>query len=145
MIFDAQGRLLLLRRHAEDLGGGRWATPGGKIEPDEKPLAAAVREIKEESGLDIDPVYLGRHELRMPHGTVHIQTFKAHVYPDSEVIIDAFEHSAYRWFELHNLLTVEQLIWGLPTTLADFGLIDIFDSDPTLHDGSKAILLELGQ
>ncbi len=46
-IFDAAGRLLLVRQR----DGGAWSTPGGFIEPDERPADAVVRETWEETGL----------------------------------------------------------------------------------------------
>jgi 8-oxo-dGTP pyrophosphatase MutT (NUDIX family) len=33
--FNENGELLLLQRHAEDLGCGQWGTPGGRIDPGE--------------------------------------------------------------------------------------------------------------
>ncbi|MFD6095441.1 NUDIX domain-containing protein [Nocardiopsis flavescens] len=39
---------VLLHRRADD---GRWATPGGILEPGEQPAAAVVREVWEETGL----------------------------------------------------------------------------------------------
>lgn len=50
-VFDATGRLLLVRQRE----GGVWSTPGGLIEPDERPADAAVREAWEETGLVIRP------------------------------------------------------------------------------------------
>src|SRR6202035_5831715 len=41
-------RLATLRRHS-----GQWALPGGRLEPDEVPATAALREIHEEVGLDL--------------------------------------------------------------------------------------------
>lgn len=48
-------RLLLVRRsHRPD--AGRWGFPGGKIEPGETVVAAALRELDEETGVAADPV-----------------------------------------------------------------------------------------
>lgn len=144
LVFDAQNRLLLLRRHSEDLGGGMWAAPGGKQEPGEEPRVAVIRETQEETGLAIGEAdYLGAHELRMPHGTVHMKTFAAQVGGNEEVIINKDEHETHAWFDTSSLLNTENIIWGLPSTLRDFALVDPFDHDPTLADGSQAILLEL--
>lgn len=144
LVFDAQGRILLLKRHSDDLGGGLWATPGGRQETDENPEATAKREVNEETGLELDKVqYLGLHELRMPHGVAHMKTFHSRVKRRTKVTINQEEHEDYRWFKIPELLTAPDIIWGLPTTLLDFGLIDKFKGDPTLADGSKVILLEL--
>ena len=50
-VFDEAGRLLLVRQR----DGGVWSTPGGLIEPDERPADAAVREAWEETGLVVAP------------------------------------------------------------------------------------------
>lgn len=51
VIIDAGGRLLLVRKR----GTSAFMQPGGKIEPDELPINALVRELREELGLVIDP------------------------------------------------------------------------------------------
>lgn len=48
--FDGAGRLCLLHRRAAP-NAGLWSPPGGKIDPDETPLANALRELAEETGL----------------------------------------------------------------------------------------------
>ncbi|MDG6920323.1 MAG: NUDIX domain-containing protein [Nitrososphaerota archaeon] len=47
------GRLLVLKR-AEEPNRGLWAFPGGKVEVGETPMQAAVRETKEEAGIDVE-------------------------------------------------------------------------------------------
>ena len=52
-----QGRVLLVRRGAEPRKG-HWSLPGGLLELGESLAAAVVREIREETGLDVEPVEL---------------------------------------------------------------------------------------
>ncbi len=49
IIFDAAGRVLLCHRRDMDL----WNLPGGGVESGELPTEAVVREVKEETGLDV--------------------------------------------------------------------------------------------
>lgn len=62
IIFDDEGRVLL-NRSADD---GKWHSIGGMIDPGEEPAHAAVREVKEETNLDVEvvrvsSVYAGPH------------------------------------------------------------------------------------
>lgn len=47
---DEEGRLLLMRATET----GCWQTIGGAIDPDESPSQAAVREAREEAGVDVE-------------------------------------------------------------------------------------------
>ena len=51
VILDDYGRVLLLHRNLGDTG--LWELPGGKMEEDEQPEEAAVREVREELGVDV--------------------------------------------------------------------------------------------
>lgn len=52
LIQNPYGRILLLHRGGEE--DGRWELPGGKVEQDEAPVMAAIREINEELGVNVD-------------------------------------------------------------------------------------------
>ncbi len=50
-VFDERGQILLQRR----ADSGRWALPGGIMEPGETPATAVVREVLEETGVRAVP------------------------------------------------------------------------------------------
>ena len=52
-----EGRVLLVRRGREPLKG-EWSLPGGMLELGEGLTAGVVREVREETGLDVKPVEL---------------------------------------------------------------------------------------
>ncbi|HZW84931.1 MAG TPA: NUDIX domain-containing protein, partial [Nitrososphaerales archaeon] len=52
-VIHRKGTLLVVRR-ASDPDRGLWAFPGGRVEVGESPSEAAVREAKEEVGLEIE-------------------------------------------------------------------------------------------
>jgi len=70
VIVDPAGRVLLQRRSDD----GQWGLPGGAIEPGEEPAEALVREVHEETALDVVPerivgVYSGpEFRVRYPNG-----------------------------------------------------------------------------
>ncbi len=82
VIHDAAGRLLLVRR-ANEPGRGRWSIPGGRVEHGETEPAALVREVAEETGLDVAPgrclgrVRRGRYEIADYSATVVGGTLRA--------------------------------------------------------------------
>lgn len=67
------GEILLLYREDE----GHWEVPGGKVEEDESPTEAAVREADEEIGVEVElkkPFYSGEFqkddEIYLWHGYI---------------------------------------------------------------------------
>ena len=52
-IRDSTGRILLLHRNE---AGGLWSFPGGAMDPGESIADAVVREVREETGLEVEPV-----------------------------------------------------------------------------------------
>jgi 8-oxo-dGTP diphosphatase len=95
------GPELLLGFKKTGFGTGRWVGLGGHIEPGEKPVDAAVREVAEESSLTVSPDTLEHRasiEFRFPYRPAWDQT--AEVYVTSAFSGEPAESDeiAPRWF-----------------------------------------------
>lgn len=56
-IIVQEGKILLAKRGSEP-GKGKWSVPGGLVELGEKVEKAVIREVKEETNLDVEVVRL---------------------------------------------------------------------------------------
>jgi len=64
-IFNARGEILLMER----ADGSGWCLPCGWVEPNEKPVEAVVREVREETGLEVEVKQFVGVFTRMPSAT----------------------------------------------------------------------------
>lgn len=70
IIRNAEGDILLVRNS----GASQWTTPGGMIEPLERPSYAVVRELKEELNIEVKPIKMvgvfsgPEYAITYPHG-----------------------------------------------------------------------------
>lgn len=91
---DNGRELLLLHRNkkANDVHEGKWISVGGKLEAGESPEECAVREIKEETGLDVHGMEL-RGIITFPEFTAQEDwyTYVFHVRDFSGQLIDCQE------------------------------------------------------
>lgn len=56
IIENTSGQILLCKRGGEvDSDNGKWENAGGRVDPGEVPEQTAIRELKEELGIDINP------------------------------------------------------------------------------------------
>ncbi|MFJ3809780.1 (deoxy)nucleoside triphosphate pyrophosphohydrolase [Streptomyces sp. NPDC090073] len=100
------GRLLAARRSAPAELAGRWELPGGKVEAAERPEDALVRELREELGIDAEPVERvpGEWPLRTPYV---LQVWTARLRPGSPAPEPLQDHDELRW------LTPAE-VWDVP-------------------------------
>lgn len=71
------GSFLLAQRPPDKIWAGYWEFPGGKIEPDETPQDALVRELREELGISVETAYPWVSRVfTYPHATVRLNFFR---------------------------------------------------------------------
>ncbi|OGL71253.1 hypothetical protein A3C17_03835 [Candidatus Uhrbacteria bacterium RIFCSPHIGHO2_02_FULL_53_13] len=72
LILKKGNEVLLQMRQGSEYFDDWWAIPAGHVEPGELPIAALVREVKEEIGIDLD---MGRtHFVHTMYRTAHDET-----------------------------------------------------------------------
>ena len=92
-------RVLVLQRAADAIRPASWETVYGKIDSGERPERAAVRELREETGLELNALYNVTVTSFFLHTTQTIQmaiVFAAFVASDSEVVLSD-EHQRFEW------------------------------------------------
>lgn len=117
IIFDRDGRLLVIER-GHPPGEGLWSLPGGRVEPGESDVAAVVREVAEETGLEVETgPLIGSVQRPAPDGGIYdIHDYAAT--PLGGDLRPGDDARATRWVtpaELRALPTTEGLIEALTT------------------------------
>lgn len=67
IFIENRGKFLFLKRYNTGCYDGYWCLPTGRIEKGECPQAAAKREVLEEVGLQIDPLFVSTIYAKIPN------------------------------------------------------------------------------
>jgi 8-oxo-dGTP diphosphatase len=126
VVTDDTGRILLILRGHEP-GKGLWSIPGGRIEPGETDEEAVVREVREETGLEVTcGRLLGSVDRPGPAGAIiEIRDYDAVVVSGDLAAGD--DAADARWVlptEIAALDTSGQLTPGLLAALRSWGAFD---------------------
>ena len=101
------GRVLVTYRREGQLLAGWWEFPGGKVNPGEAIVAALVRELREEVGIEVAPVQaLPEIRHQYPHGTVHLHPYLARCVSGEPSPIEV---AACRWVDRGELAELAML------------------------------------
>lgn len=124
VVHDGAGRLLLVLRGREP-AAGLWSIPGGKVEPGESREAALRREVREETGLDVEVLApVGVVERPTADGGVfEIHDYTARLLSDADDAVAADDADAVGWFTPTQVRTLA-CVPGLVAALESWGLLD---------------------
>ncbi|MDE2029430.1 MAG: (deoxy)nucleoside triphosphate pyrophosphohydrolase [Alphaproteobacteria bacterium] len=78
VLIDAENRVLLAQRPEGKTMAGLWEFPGGKVDENETPEHALVRELREELGIETSP------------GCMQPMTFASHPYEKFHLLMPLF-------------------------------------------------------
>ena len=90
VVVDGQGRALLIQRR----DNGRWEPPGGVLELGEAIVEGLRREVREETGLEVEPERLTGVYKNMIRGVVTL-VFRCHA--TGGTITETDETTDWRW------------------------------------------------
>ena len=117
-LIDRDGRVLLAQRPEGKSMAGLWEFPGGKVEKDETPEAALVRELHEELGIETWDSCLAP------------LTFASHKYEDFHLLMPLY--ACWKWSGIVQPKEGQTLKWvaardlsKYPMPAADLPLIPI--------------------
>lgn len=135
LIRETDERQVLLVLRGKEPAKGMWSVPGGSVELGETISEAAAREVREETGLDVeigpvvtavDAIYCDDDEISFHYVIVDVLAFAA---PDA-VPVPADDADAVQWVSVDEVASVEPLTENLPAVvqqavaLIDAGLVE---------------------
>lgn len=141
IVLDSEDRLLLFRfafNRGALAGRTNWALPGGGIEAGETPEQAAIRELREETGIIVDHVgtAIGErsYKMRLPSGEVvagHETYFLVRIAAVSDISRDGWTEleteiiAEHRWWSIGELTATSETVYptSLVTMLEQAGVV----------------------
>ncbi len=105
-LIDTDGRILLARRPEGRKMAGLWEFPGGKLNPNETPEAALVRELKEELGIVVEEKNLAPF------------AFASHAYDGFHLLMPLY--FCRRWHGRPSPKEGQALAWVAPDRLVEY-------------------------
>jgi len=105
-LVDTDNRVLIAERPPGKALAGLWEFPGGKIEPDESPEQALIRELREELGIEVKAACLAP------------LTFASHAYDDFHLLMPLY--ICRKWQGFVQAREGQALKWVSPKALRGY-------------------------
>tara|TARA_Y100001970_G_scaffold281166_1_gene391379 strand:+ start:6541 stop:6924 length:384 start_codon:yes stop_codon:yes gene_type:complete len=105
-LFDVDGRVLIAQRPPDKAMAGLWEFPGGKVEDDETPEVALIRELQEELGVNTVESCLAPF------------TFASHAYEEFHLLMPLYV--CRKWSGKVTPLENQRIKWVRPMYLGDY-------------------------
>lgn len=114
---EYNGEILLLRRMQarKDAYSSKWGLPAGKVRPQESLVEAVIREVKEETGINLYPnelIYLDKVYVRYPEYDYHFHSFITKLVTRPEILLNPKEHDDFVWAYPSKILTMDLILDG---------------------------------
>jgi len=120
-LVDGDGRVLVAQRPPGKAMAGQWEFPGGKVQGDETPEVALIRELKEELSIDVTQACLAP------------LSFASHAYDEFHLLMPLYvcrkwggqvvpqENQAVKWLKPRDLFDIDMVPADVPliATLRD--------------------------
>lgn len=126
-LVEKEGKILMGMK-APDVGPypNTWRLPGGKIEDGESEVDALIREVKEETNLDVDSYErIGTYEDDEPDKHGELTHWKFHIYkvlPAGE-LKSSDEFPEVKWFDIKDLPNVSSVARASIKLFQDLGYL----------------------
>lgn len=109
-ILVQESKILACRRASHKVYAGKWEFPGGKVDADEHPHSALIREIKEELGFDCHAIRtFDISDTSVGKQTIRLETILCRA--PLLLSMKSTDHDEFRWL---NPGEVASLDWAGP-------------------------------
>jgi 8-oxo-dGTP diphosphatase len=106
LLFNEKGEFLILKRSKyENVLPEYWDIPGGTLKDGEDPISGAIRETKEEAGIEIDNLNLFCHTSNIDpvKNKQFIRLIFIAFCQKQKITVNPEEHEEYAWIKASNV------------------------------------------
>jgi 8-oxo-dGTP pyrophosphatase MutT (NUDIX family) len=123
---EYKGKFIILHRLPDKSQGDTWGLPAGKVDEGESDIVAIVREIKEETNLDVKEdklEFLVKCVWQFPEKTVEFPAYRLKLQNKVKITHQPNEHDEYKWVTPEECYSMKNLTHGFHDLLEKTGYI----------------------